>query len=282
LAFSLLLLVISSYAHVPAFTSPPCKVDASIDGSYNEVFDFTAWKGKALSVVVDNTEGGFPDVPPYHNWTYTVDFCRSTTAFMGDGTQHTSLGWSYGRLFKFNYNNTPHPIGATSLQFYQEHTDGDFGAPCSTPRASRVNIWCGKSCARVPGSKSDQCLTSDATTPYCVCSVQVNNAVNTPFCTGLVFNLLSTSCPAPTMVPADKNTAGIVFGVLFLLVVVAFVGVYAFNWRRGLRGLEAVPFATTCCPGAASSHSNPSYGAQPVSTPGYSSAISTGGGYQSV
>eukprot|EP01127_Copromyxa_protea_P010074 TRINITY_DN241_c0_g1_i1.p1 TRINITY_DN241_c0_g1~~TRINITY_DN241_c0_g1_i1.p1 ORF type:complete len:279 (-),score=42.75 TRINITY_DN241_c0_g1_i1:86-922(-) len=267
-----------AYAHQPTFHTHPCKVLYDSEGAINEAFDFESWRYATIRLTTDLV---FPEVPPYNDWTYELEFCRKIVAYPGNGTDPNSIGWSYGRHYSFLYLNNPHPLnGLPAHQFSQIYSGGDIGQPCyPEERSSVVNVWCGDNCTGVPGATTAACVASTESAPFCICSVVQDNTRFNPFCHGLVINVLADTCPWPTIVPEEgDNTAGIVFAVFFGILGGLFLIGYVYNWKvKGKRGLDAIPGADTCCKG--SSPSYPTDSAPATVVPGYSASAN---GYQTV
>eukprot|EP01122_Echinamoeba_exundans_P016789 TRINITY_DN8623_c0_g1_i1.p1 TRINITY_DN8623_c0_g1~~TRINITY_DN8623_c0_g1_i1.p1 ORF type:complete len:327 (-),score=41.97 TRINITY_DN8623_c0_g1_i1:225-1091(-) len=216
-----------------------------------------------------------------------VSFCSQVGLILGDALQDDQsswMGWSYGELVEFDYNEiqpivrppsaVKQPVAAPSMdqdterEFTQIYRFGDKGWPCRRPegRIAYVHLWCDDdadaTCLDIPGSNVAQCAdnsTAPGTSP-CICSVLLD-LDNDP-CT-MTVNVLMHKCPDRSLIPLSPSapsgqvgpTGGEVFGiivlVLFLVAAATFIGGFAYNYTvKGLRGVEALPFYSFCSGGA--------------------------------
>lgn len=243
---------------------PPCTSVTNADNLWYITYTFdNTWNNSQTILVADTFNTG----PMQGTWSLVLNFCDSVSLIQGNVSSTTpgnQLGWNYGFLFNFtedDINPPAHPTVPPSelalLEFIQTYSFGDVGPPCSSPRTSTVNIYCGggkANCTQVPGSAGADCLTK-SNNPYCICSVTWNETFG--FCSGLQVNLLSNSCPknashwpiTPVYPPMNNpgTVAGIFFAVVFVLLFVTCGGGYIYNYSvHAKRGCEAMPFYDTC------------------------------------
>jgi len=248
-----------------ANTQPPCVAVEFLSPYNEEEWDFRIpfWENSTVSTASPDY-----NIIPYMNgtWTYAYSFCKSVIVYMGDNVPTTqTLGWSFGTLTSFFGLNVSPRINSTEysayIEFIQIFLQGDAGSPCTDdiPRSATVNVWCGggkANCTQVLGNKGAACISaSDMTNPgFCLCSVQYNTTFG--ICSGLTLNLLSNKCPksydveipAPAPIrPEGSRSVGIAFAILAVIVVVACIGGYIYNFTvHAKRGCQAIPFYDTC------------------------------------
>lgn len=286
-----LLCLLSAASFTQSAGLPACEVRQVIDGIFLELWDFAidGWLGNTRSAAIATSP---PNEPSMNGtWTYTIDFCKGVTLYEGNTTVEppTSQGIVFGNFSTFievepNIIPAPqpdphYPFYTAYLRFIQTYTNGQVSAPCTHPRSSTLNIYCGgplANCSAVPGSLGDECLDGkqNASLPgFCICSV-LFNATNGGYCNGLEINLLSDDCPnsqsspiPSPQIPGESPGAvvGIVFLVLFILLLVSCVGGYAYNYSvHAKRGVQAIPFYDTCTDKGSPSYSS----AKPITTGG--------------
>jgi len=221
------------------------------------------------------------------NWSFEFQFCDTVRLYMGNLTQggDNLFGWKFGTLTAFDRLDVPVPPPgqfSASREFKQSYTGGDIGSPCSgtNPRSAIVYVWCGKNnnCSSIPGATSAQCLDGNSNSSFCLCSVEYNQTLGV--CTGLTLHVLSNSCPESKAVPIQPGSpvptnagsvTGVVFLVLFLIVLAIFVGTYLYNCTvHGKRGFEGCLFYDTCCSSNKAPGGSVQYeSAQPAGKQGY-------------
>lgn len=209
----------------------------------------------------------------------TVDFCREVGLIMtdmADPNQADWMGWSYGELAEFDYNEmlpisrppnvatppssgTPTASDDTEREFTQVYRFGDKGWPCRRPegRTAFVHLWCDDTatanCLDIPGTASPYCsdnTTMPSTSP-CICNIDVD-LIEDPC--RINVNVLMHDCPDQSLIPlsplppnGSAPTGGEIFGiivlVLFLICIVSFGGGCVYNYYvGGKRGIEILPF----------------------------------------
>jgi len=247
-----------------AQTQKPCIAEEILNPYNEEEWDFRIpfWENSTVSTASPD----YNIIPMNGTWTYEYSFCKGPLVYMGDHVTTTqTLGWSFGSLRSFIGLNVSPRINSTEysayVEFTQQFLQGDAGSPCTDdiPRSSFVNVWCGggkANCTQVPGSKGAACIsTPDSTNPgFCLCSVQYNTTFG--ICNGLTLNVLSNKCPrshdvqipipAP-LIPEGSRSVGIAFAILAVIIVVACIAGYIYNFTvHAKRGCQAIPFYDTC------------------------------------
>jgi len=227
-------------------------IEEEHDDLVEEGFDFGIPFWQNFTVVRPLTQGFLP--PPYANGNYELEFsfCKTINLRWLD----MGLGWNFGQLLHFVEKTVkipppPHDYLAL-LQFVQVYDNGDIGPPCSFPRSSIVNIYCGidkANCTGINGSIGSQCIAGDTTNPgFCLCGIVPNNSP----CDGFTLNILSNNCSkgyaikiySPTALPIlPHDFFGIIFGTIMGIICLMFMGGICYN-RSVLnkKGLRAVPF----------------------------------------
>jgi hypothetical protein len=241
-----------------------------------QTWDFSGFVGNPAVAVVSRQEFGNTDNV---TWSYQFSFCDKVQSIVDtDITKETNqnkwLGWSHGMMEGFFYvgpsvytrvttdeERTVKRNSRTVVRmFEQEFRYGDQGYPCLQRRFAVVSIYCGNNgdtCRSVPNVGQDNCLDGKMPTTQvpCICNVAHDPEFH-PCSVNLTVLLIG--CPhvrtdyTPTAPPFGPNVSGgqvfgIIILVLFLIVLLVFVGGYVYNYKvKNLRGLDAVPFISVC------------------------------------
>eukprot|EP01128_Nolandella_sp_AFSM9_P009206 TRINITY_DN5825_c0_g1_i1.p1 TRINITY_DN5825_c0_g1~~TRINITY_DN5825_c0_g1_i1.p1 ORF type:complete len:357 (-),score=55.15 TRINITY_DN5825_c0_g1_i1:41-1009(-) len=196
--------------------------------NYEEVYNFTQWKGANKVVVSSNYSVGIMDSLYQGDWTFEVSFCNEVSTYMGNlqledpqGLFGYSMGGYYHTTAVDHEAHGPAPSPTTTgiapshvpsshdhdvtLEFIQRYTPGDNGAPCfNKSRSAEVHIWCAESatnCTGIPGAAENAlCFDGDLTQDsFCTCGITHECPASQPNCNvecnGLEIHILSNSCP---------------------------------------------------------------------------------------